>query len=297
MGYIFKNIVESSSNGAIKVELYPNSQLGDNKASMEMVMDGSLEACIETGVIPGIYPEFQVISIPYLFKSPEIAWYVFDNSKYWADLKKDFTAKTGMRLLSMGQNGVRHFSHSSKVFKTPADLKGEKIRVMQSPIFVKMMEAFGANAVPMAWSELYTSLQTGVVSGQENPISVVVANNLQEVQQYITLDGHLWSEDGFLMNEAFFQSLPKVFQDIILQAARQAEATNRGIETIHSNGPGFEKLVNEGINIYVPSMSEKQAFADVAQPPVVEYLKEEIGDSAVDGMLNAVKDAEAALGY
>lgn len=297
MALIFKNIVESGTSGAVKVELYPNAQLGDNKAAAEMVMNGAIEASIETGVLPGFYPQFEVINIPYLFKSPEIAWYVFDKSEYWANLKEDMRKKTGLRLLAMGQNGVRHFTHSKKFIKTPADLKGEKIRVMQSPIFVKMMEAFEANPVPISFSELYTSLQTGVVNGEENPVSVIAANNLHEVQDYLTMDGHLWSEDGFIINDSFFSSLPEEFQDVIMQAARQAEVTNRGIETIHSNGPGIEKLIGDGMKVYVPTMKEKQAFADVAQPAVVEYLQEKFGEEVVSGMLEAVDEAEKVLGY
>lgn len=297
LAFIFKNLVESGTDGAVKVELYPNAQLGDNKASVEMVMNGSIQGCIETGVLAGFYPEFEVINIPYLFKSPEIAWYVFDNSEYWTNLKEDMREKTGLRLLAMGQNGVRHFSHSDKFIKSPADLKGQKMRVMQSPVFVRMMKAFDANPVPMAFSELYTSLQTGVVDGQENPVSVIAVNNLNEVQNYLTLDGHLWSEDGFVINDDFYNSLPEDIQVIMMQAARQAEVVNRGIETIHSSGPGLEKLKDEGMNIYVPTMEEKTAFAEIAQPPVVEYLQDKIGEETVAGMLEAVSNAEEALDY
>lgn len=297
MGVIFKNIVEAGTGGAIKVELYPNSQLGDNVVSIDMTMSGSMEAVIGTGVLPSVYPKFEVISIPYLFKSPEIAWWVFDNSQYWVDLKEDLRQSTGLRLLAMGQNGVRHFTHKSKFMKTPADLKGEKIRVMESPIFVRMMQAFGANPVPIAWTEVYTSLQTGVVSGHENPVSVIAANNIHEVQDYLTLDGHLWSEDFFVISDEFYSSLPRDMQIVIEQAARQAEVVNRGIESIHSNGPGLSKLVRDGMKVYTPTMEEKEEFAKIAQPAVLEYLEGKIGKDAVQGILDAVVEAEAALGY
>ncbi|NMB17807.1 MAG: DctP family TRAP transporter solute-binding subunit [Firmicutes bacterium] len=297
MGVIFKNLVESGTGGAIKVELYPSSQLGDNVTSIEMVMSGSIEGVIGTGVLPSFYPKFEVISIPYLFKSPEIAWWVFDNTEYWAELEEDLRQTTGLRLLAMGQNGVRHFTHKSKFIKTPADLKGEKMRVMQSPIFVKMMQAFGANPVPIAWTEVYTSLQTGVVDGHENPVSVIAANNIHEVQSYLTLDGHLWSEDFFVISDKLYSSLPTDMQVILKQAAKQAEVVNRGIETIHSTGPGLSKLIREGMKVYTPTMEEKAQFAEVAQPAVIEYLEEKVGKEAVQGMLDAVVEAETALGY
>lgn len=297
MGTIFKNMVETASDGAIKVELYPNAQLGDNKASYEMLRAGNIEGVIATGVLPIFFPEFEVISIPYLFKSPEVAWYVFDNTKYWKDLGERLRQKTGMRLLAMGQNGVRNFTHKDKFIKTPADLKGEKIRVMQSPIFVNMMQAFGANAVPIAWSELYSALQTGVVKGQENPISVIIGGSLFEVQKYMTMDAHLWSEDSFVINDKFYSSLPKQYQNIIKQAAKVAETTNRGVETIHSMGPGLELLKEKGMKVYVPTDAEKEAFAKVAQPAVRKYLEEKLGKAPVQGIVDAVSEAEKALGY
>jgi C4-dicarboxylate-binding protein DctP len=297
MGTIFKNMVESGTDGAIKVELYPNAQLGDNKASYEMIRSGQLEAAIGTGVIPIFFPEFEVISIPYLFKSPEIAWWVFDNSAYWKGFSERFRAKTGMRLLAMGQNGVRNFTHKDKFIKSPADLKGEKIRVMQSPIFVKMMESFGASAVPIAWSELYTALQTGVVKGQENPISVIIGGSIYEVQKYMTMDAHLWSEDSLVLNDKFYNRLPKDMQVIIKQAAKVAETTNRGIETIHSMGPGLQTLKERGMQVYVPTDKEKEAFAKVAQPAVLSYLEGKLGKEPIQGIMGAVAEAEKALGY
>ena len=297
MSYIFENIVEARSGGRIAVEVYTGGQLGDHLAASEMVQSGSLEAVVGTGVMANFFPEFEVLYIPYLFKSEEIAWEFLDNSEYWADFKRRFREDTGMIILAMGQNGTRHFTHTAKNFTSPEDLAGERIRVMTSPIFVEMMQAFAADPVPIPWGELYTSLQTGVVSGQENPISVIATNSLYEVQDYITLDGHLWSEDYFILNEAFYTSLPADLRQIVLAAARQAEVVSRGIETIHSQGPGLQRLREVGMNIYVPTTAEKQAFADVAQPPVLDYLRERVGSETLDRLLADVARAEERMGY
>ncbi|MCG8478627.1 MAG: DctP family TRAP transporter solute-binding subunit [Spirochaetales bacterium] len=297
MSYIFENIVEARSGGRIAVEVFPGGQLGDHLAVCEMVQSGSLEAAIGTGVMANFFPEFEVLYIPYLFKSEEIAWDFLDNSDYWADFSQRFQEETGMVLLAVGQNGTRHFTHTSKTIASPADLEGERVRVMTSPIFVEMMQAFGADPVPIAWSELYTSLQTGVVAGQENPISVIAVNSLYEVQDYITLDGHLWSEDYFILNEAFYDQLPTDLQQIVHAAARQAEVVNRGIETIHSQGPGLQRLREVGMNIYVPTVAQKQEFADIAQPPVIEYLRERIGAETIERLLADVAIAETRMGY
>ncbi len=294
---IFKHIVEARAGGRLAVEIYANGQLGDHKSSTEMVQSGGLEATIGTGTMGQFFPPFEILSIPYLFKSEEIAWDFLDNSQFWADFKKEVEANTGMTILAMGQNGVRHFTHSKKQIKTPADLKGERIRVMTSPVFVEMMKAFGADAVPIAWNELYTSLQTGVVNGQENPISVIAGNGIYEVQNYISLDGHLWSEDYFIINTAFLKALPADLQQIVWAAAKQAEVVNRAVETIHSQSTGLTKLAEMGMEIYTPTVAEKQAFADIAQPAVLKYLKTKIDARYVDGIMAAVKDSEVKFGY
>ena len=297
MANIFERIVEARAGGRINVEVYTDGQLGDHKAVCEMVQSGALESAVGTGTMGQFFAPFEILYIPYLFKSEEIAWDVLDNSAFWQDFKKDFSEATGMTLIAMGQNGVRHFTHTNKAIKTPADLKGERIRVMTSPIFVEMMKAFGADAVPIAFAELYTSLQTGVVDGEENPISVISANSFAEVQHYLTLDGHLWSEDYFIMNTAFFESLPADLQQIIMVAAHQAEVVNRAVETIHSQSSGLSYLAGEGMEIYSPTVAEKQAFADVAQPPVIEYLRGKIDSKYIDGLLEAVVDSETKYGY
>lgn len=297
MAHIFKNLVEAGSGGRIAVEVYGGGQLGDHLAVMEMVQAGTLEAAIGTGVGANFFPDFEAIYIPYLFKTEEIAWWVFDNSEYWQDFSRRFREHTGMVLLGMGQNGTRHFTHANKAIRTPEDLRGERIRVMQSPVFVEMMRAFRADAVPMAFSEVYTSMQTGVIDGHENPISVIASNSIYEVQSYVTLDGHLWSEDYFVMNEDVYESIPEELRPVIWGAARQAEVVNRGVETIHSQGVGLAYLRQQGMNVYVPTMEEKQAFADVAQPPVIQYLRDKLGDATIDGLLEAVEQAEQALGY
>lgn len=294
---IFEHIVEARAGGRVNVEVYANGQLGDHKAVCEMVQSGGLEAAVGTGTMGQFFAPFEILYIPYLFKSEELAWEVFDNSEFWVEFKEDFEEGTGMALLAMGQNGTRHFTHTKKQIQTPADLKGERIRVMTSPIFVEMMKAFGADAVPIAWNELYTSLQTGVVDGQENPISVISTQGLWEVQDYITLDGHLWSEDYFIMNADYLRSMPEDLQQIIQAAARQAEVTNRAVETIHSQSTGLANLAKVGMSIYTPSVAEKQQYADIAQPPVLEYLRDKVDARYIDGLLAAVADAEKKYGY
>jgi C4-dicarboxylate-binding protein DctP len=260
-----------------------------------MTKSGTLEACIETGAIAGFYPKVQVINLPYAFKSDEIAWWVFDNSKFWKDLVADMEKTTGLLALGMGQNGTRHFTNNKRPIKSPADMNGLKFRVMQAPIYVKMVEALGAKAIPLAHGEIYTSCQTGVVDGQENPVWNIAANKWYEVQKYMTLDGHTWSENMFVINSKFFRGLSKDLQHIIKIAALHGERADRVSEALGSRVTDYDVLA-ASMEIYSPTPAELEQFKK-AVVPVTEWLKGEIGAPTVDGFLKAVKEAETALGY
>lgn len=296
LSIMFKQYVESATNGAVKIEIYPNSVLGGAKQLVEMVKSGTLDLCAGTGVLPGIFPKFEVISIPYAFPSSEVAWWVFDNSKFWKDLMAEMERKTGVICLGIGQNGVRNFTNNVRPIHEPADMKGLKFRVMQSPIFVKMVEGLGANAIPIAWEELYTSLQTGVVDGEENPISVIAEGRLQEVQKYLTIDEHIWSEDFLVMNSEKFHNFPEDIQQIIKIAGRCSALQSRAAEELRTRITEYP-VVAKDLEIYKPTPAEIKKFKERAQPGTIDYLKNRIGEEIINNFFEAIDEAEEALGY
>ncbi|GHU27865.1 hypothetical protein AGMMS50256_08640 [Betaproteobacteria bacterium] len=294
-GLVFKSIVESNSNGKIAVELFPNNQLGDTKATMEMAKSGSIEMAVTTGTAASLYPALQVFFLPYVFKSDEIASYIFDNSQFWKDMSADFANKTGLYILGVGNNGMRHFTNSKRPIHSPADMKGLKFRVMQSPIYVKMVEAMGAQATPLASGEVYTACQTGVVDGQENPVWNIAANKWYEVQKYITLDGHVWSENFVMINKKWFDSLPPNYQHIIKIATYHGVQADRAAEDLASRVLDFSAVQN-AMEVYVPTAAELVEFQKAAAP-TYDWLRGEVGNEVVDKFLAAVKDAEKHFGY
>ncbi|MBW1861498.1 MAG: DctP family TRAP transporter solute-binding subunit, partial [Deltaproteobacteria bacterium] len=271
-GRVFKSVIETRTNGAIQVELFPNRALGSCKERLEMVQNGVLEATMETGTMAGFFPEYQVIYIPYLFKSEEVAWKFFDTAPSFKAIKEKMRKKTNFRILGIGQNGFRCFHNSKRPLRKPADFKGLKFRVMESPVFVKTVEAFGAKAVPIAWPEVYTSLQTGVIDGAEVPPAIVELAKLYEVQKYLTLDGHTYTEDNFVISESFFQRLPKDAQHIIEAAAQIAQVADRASDVVASKVTSME-ILKKHMKIYSPSAEEKNMFKNLCQGPVVEWLK------------------------
>lgn len=292
---VFKNIVEANTNGKVAVELFPGNALGDTKATMEMARSGSIEMVTTTGTIASLYPQVQVIFLPYVFKSDEIAWWFFDESQMWKDMTADLEKKTGLKMLAVGQNGTRHFTNNKRPIHSPADMKGLKFRVMQSPIYVKMVEAMGAAATPLASGEVYTACQTGVVDGQENPIWNIAANKWNEVQKYITLDGHVWSENFVTINSKFFHKLPKEYQHVIEVAAIQGQVADRAAETLASRVLDFESI-KKSMEFYVPTQAELNEFKKAAAP-TYDWLRGQIGNETVDKFLATLKEGEKVYGY
>jgi tripartite ATP-independent transporter DctP family solute receptor len=210
----FKGLVEGGSGGNVVVKVFPASQLGNERELIEGTKIGTIQMCFVSGAIAGFYKEAQVLDIPYLFASGPVAWKVMDGP-FGKDMAADILKQTGMRVLAYGETGFRNFTNSKLPIKSPADMKGLKIRVMETPVYVNMVKALGAAPTPIAWSEVYTALQQKVVDGQENPVATIVQAKLYEVQKYMILDGHSYGCDFFLINEKFYQSLPKESQELI----------------------------------------------------------------------------------
>lgn len=292
---VFGSLVEQGTQGRFKVESYPNGQLGDLRSMLEQCQRGLIQvtAAQSIGLLASYYPAAQVFNIPYAFKNPEVAKTVFEG-EFGQKMVEDIAAKTGLRVLALLPSGMRSFTNNVREIKTPEDMEGLKIRVMQIPIYIKLVEALGAAPTPIAWEELYTALQTGVVDGEENAPNTLIMAKLEEVQKYYTLDQHTANNVIFAINEKFFQSLSENDQRVIQYAARQATNSFLGIVTAKESRD-LEYLATK-MKITTLTPEQINLFREKAQPPVVEYLKGEIDPQIVDDFLDAVAEAEESLG-
>lgn len=290
---VFKHMVENETGGAVNVNLYPAGQLGGEREVAEAVKLGSVQVGMLSGPFSGFCREAQVFDIPYLFPSLLVAYRTLEGP-FGKELAEECLKKTGMRILTYAQVGFRNFTNSARVIKTPADLKGLKFRVMENPVYVNLVRSMGAAPTPIPWPETYTALQQKVVDGQENPISSIKFAKLYEVQKYLTMDGHTFGVSFMLINEKFFQSLPKEFQAILKNAALTSAVSENGIDNL-DNSIGLQFLKDKGMEVYVPTAAQKAQFRAVAQPAVIEYLEKQIGRTWIDKVLRAVNAAEAAL--
>jgi len=290
-GVVFKGIVESKTDGDVKVDIYPAGQLGGQRKIIESVQMGTIEiGGVADAVISNFDKTTSILSMPFLFKNIDDSYKLWqsDWGKEWS---KEFIDKTGMRIIGIGGYGFRCLTNNVRVIKTPDDAKGLKFRVMESPVPVAMIRGLGASAQPISASELYSALEQGVVDGQENPLTSIVSYKYYEVQKYLTLDRHQLGNELTVINEDVFQSLPAKYQKIIVEAGKEACFAQMGTSTITNKGTGM-KLVNEKMNVYSPTPEQLEMFKKAMQPPAKKVIEEEVGKEKVEEAMKAIQKIE-----
>lgn len=290
---VFKNQVERNSNGRIEVSVFPSNQLGDYASMLQQVQRNLLSmAMINVGLYATYFPDIQALDIPFLFRSPLVAneLLVIQEGSYGKELSDRMAEKTNLRVLTFFCGAMRDFSNSKREIKTPDDMKGLRIRVMQIPSHIKTVEALGASATPISYSELYTALQTGVVDGQDNPPFVLNTIRLYEVQKYVTLDGHFANIHSLCMSEKLFQSFSAEDKKIVLDAARTAMRAYTGVQ--YSKEEIDLEEIAKKMKVTALTEEQFQMFRDKAQPAVIDYLKSAINPEEVDRVLKAVNALE-----
>ncbi|GAK61144.1 DctP9 protein [Candidatus Vecturithrix granuli] len=293
---IFKALVEKGTNGEIEVQAYHASSLGNEREALEGVKMGTIEmATLSSGPVPGFFAPVMVFDIPYLFSSAPAAWNAF-NGQFGQEFNEAFLKETGVRILSITENGYRHFTNNVRPIKTPADMKALKIRTMENPAHMEMTKSLGANPTPIAFGELYMALQQKVVDGMECPIVLIHDMKFYEVQKYMVLDGHLYNPLFVFMNENFYQNkLTPEQQKVVAEAANVLAAVHNGFSQ-EANIQGIEKLKAQGMEIYQPTKEELAQYREIAQPAALAFIKEKAGEEWVQKALEAAKAAEEAIG-
>lgn len=283
---VFEDMVEGQTGGRIAVNVYPASQLGGEMDMLQTAQDGVLSMVMASGSFTQLCPEASVLNIPYLFPSAPVAWDVLDG-QFGKDLSEHCLEKTGLRILAYGETGFRNFTNSKREVAEPKDLEGLKIRVMTTPLFVEMVSALGAEPTPIAWPEVPAALATGVVDGQENPVGTIYNMKFYQMQDFLTLDGHVYGTDFLVINEEIYQSLSDEDRRLVRNAAKTAGLVGRAIQQVNS-AEGLSKLAQEGMTITKPTKAQLAKFQDAAQPAVIEWLKGELDPAWIDKVQEAV---------
>jgi len=296
----FKKYVEKESNGKIQVNISPAAALGNTASLQEMTMTGEIEASTShtEGTIAIVYPNIQCLSIPYLFQNVDQALEVFRGDfgeRLWEDMRK----QTGLRMIGIWDNGgFRNFTNNKREVRTPEDMKGLTIRTMDNPAHMEIVRSLGAKPIPISWAELYTALQTGVVDGEENSIPTFLLGSLQEVQKYMTMDGHVYSQLHMFVNDKWFNGLPKEYQEIIQRGGKEAGYAGERATRVYRD-IGRDICIKAGVIFYDPTTDEINQFKALAQPPVLKFIREKgVKDPKwVDDIIVEAEKALVTLGY
>jgi len=297
---VFKNYVESASNGEIEVELFIGTQLCSNGAEcLQGVADGSIDVYISTsGGAAGLFPYVQVLDLPYLMADDRVAEHVLSGD-FTRTIRKMAMEDSGdsIRLMTIGNTGGwRNFANTERRIAEPGDLEGLKIRTVVADLPQELVRALGAAPTPIPWPELFTSFQTGVVEGSKNGITDIMGMKFPDAGlQYLTLDGHAYMGALWWMSNQSFQGLSEAQQMVIVDgfyALQQATFASPKRKSIAA----YEEFVEGGGDLYVPTPEQKTAFKEAAAP-VYEWFTENVdrGDEAFDALNSAVADAEAQI--
>ncbi len=264
----FKELVEAGSNGRVTVEVYPNAQLGGERAVLEGLQLGTIEmGIITSGALSGFVPDFAILDLGYLFKDNTTAQKIL-NGKLGQSLSQKMEG-AGIRNLGFIDCGYRSVYSQKPVLK-PEDLKGMKIRTMENPAHQALFRSLGASPVPMAWPELYTGLQQGTVDAAENVIDVYYSSKHGEVAKHYSLTNHVYLVVMYMVSEKFYQSLPKDLQDLVAASAKKAIEHENGV-FVQNRQEAEQKLQAAGVQVH--EIADLTPFQSLARKGWAETAK------------------------
>ena len=286
--YMFKNIVESQTNGDIIVEVYTNGLLGDERPTIEACQLNTVQVSMPSvGVLANFNEKYRLANLPFVLTDQKVAYKVLVESSVGKNLLKAME-ENGLVGLGWGDFGMRNLT-TNKPVKNLADLKGMKIRTMKVPDHLTLWKALGANPTPISFSELYTAMQQGVVDGEENPFENIYLFKFFEVQKYTTVTTHIYDVQPVIMSKIFFDSLPSEYQKIV-QMASDISCKYNWYITGQQNLEFKKKIENTGMNVSRLSDAEIEKFREAAKPVFTE-IRKIVGDQLVDEYLNAAEKA------
>ncbi len=278
----FKDAVQKHSKGKLKIKVFPDGQLGSERELLELLQIGSVAITkVSAATMSNFVPEYKVLGLPYLFR----------DKKHYFDVLR---GEIGKSLLSKGDKywlrglcfydaGSRSFYTKNKAIRTPEDLRGLKIRVMNNNVAIKMVNALGGTATPMAYGELYTAIQQGVVDGAENNPPSFVSSNHFEVSKYYTLDEHSSVPDVLIIGTKAWNKLSKIEQNWINLASEESAVAQKGFWA-ESVAKSMKKIKSAGVEIIKPDKSlfstkVENMLAEIKKDPIMKKLIEDIKGS------------------
>lgn len=270
---LFADYVKEKTNGEITIDVFPMGQLGGERSMVEQVQGGTLDmADITTAVLSNFVPATGVFDMPFIWPSREVAYKVLADPEFKKIIFDAFPAK-GFMAIGYGENEFRDLTNTRREVRTPEDLKGLKVRVMEAPVYLETWRTLGASPVPMPFPEVYGALQQGVIDGQENPLLTSIMMKFTEVCPYATVLNYSLAEAIKFVNIDLWQELTPAEQQIFYEAAELA---------IKANREGSKELIGKyvsdleaGGKVKVTTLTpeERNAFFMAVQPVYKNFEK------------------------
>ncbi|RVJ58619.1 TRAP transporter substrate-binding protein [Sinorhizobium meliloti] len=284
----FAELVKEKSGGKIEVKLFPGGTLGGDVQTVSALQGGVIEMTVlNAGILASNVKEFGAVDLPFLFNSGEEADKVMDGP-FGTSLMERLPA-TGLVGVAYWELGFRNLTNNRHPVTKLGDIKGLKIRTIQSPIPVELFNALGANAVPLPYTELYTALETGTVDGQENPSANIINAKFYEVQKYMTLTRHQYNPQIVLVSKKFWDGLNDEEKTVLQQAAVEARDFQRKVSR-EQDAAALEEIRKTGMEVSELSPEETQKLRDAVKP-MIEKFSADIGQETVEALFKEIGTA------
>ena len=277
----FAEIVAAKSGGKMTVRVFPGGTLGGDLQSISALQGGTVDmTMVSTGLLAGQAKEFAVFDLPFVFRDPREVYAVLDGPVGEGLLGR--LPEKGLVGLGYWDYGYRHLTNDRRTVTKLEDIKGLKVRVIQIPIFIDLFNTLGANAVPMAFPELYTGLETGTVDGQENPLSTIVTAKFYEVQKHVSLTRHVYNSLAVIFSKKVWDTLNEEERALLRQASAEAKEYERQVSQ-EKDAEALEFLRKEGVEVTEIAPGEFERMRAAAQGVTDKYTRE-IGPDLVAAM-------------
>lgn len=277
----FKEILAEKTDGRMNVEIFPNGSLGGERDMVEGLQIGSVDIVLtSTGPMSGFVEEITVVDLPFLFRDAEHAHTVLDG-----EVGQDLLAQLegiDLKGLAWWENGFRNVTNNTRPVEKPEDLEGLKLRTMENDIHMAAFRELGADPTPMAFTELFTAMQQGVVDGNENPVPVIYSSRFYEVQDYLTMTRHFYNPSILLTSNSFFNNLEPELQTALEEAAVEAGIFEREVVQ-RMDEEYLNELEEQGMEII--REIDVEPFIEAVQP-VYDQYSEVFGQELIDSIKN-----------